>query len=179
MKDFFGKIFGKKEGESSDVKTFVADNLEKLLQLANLELSFDLEYDRTKEEIVIDLYGPDEEALTTKDGQLLDAFQLYVKRVLQHNMPEDKTNIVIDCGGFREQTNQSLIELVDRLKAVAVSKGRPVFIRALPPRDRKVVHQYLAEDAAVTSRSVGEGLFKKIKISPTQPAQEKESQAGL
>ena len=49
-----------------------------------------------------------------------------------------------------------------------MSKGKPVYFRALPPRDRKVVHQYLAEDGRVKSRSIGDGLYKKIKIFPVK-----------
>ena len=54
----------------------------------------------------------------------------------------------------------------EKLKNVAVEKGKPVYFRALPPRDRKLIHQFLAEDGRVKSRSVGEGVFKKIKIFP-------------
>ena len=169
MKNFFGKIFGssKKELEKDDALNLVGDVLQTLIEISGLKLSFDLEKD-TSEILRIDFFGEDEEMLTDKDGQLLDAFQLYLKRVVQHQWPEERTNIVVDCDGFREKMNESLINLAEKLKGLVVSKGKPVYFRALPPRDRQVIHQYLAEDDRIRSRSVGDGLYKKIKISLTK-----------
>lgn len=71
-----------------------------------------------------------------------------------------------------------MIELADKLKEIALTKGKPVYFRALPPKDRKVVHQYLAEDGRVKSRSVGDGHFKKIKIFPLKESQNQEKDDG-
>jgi spoIIIJ-associated protein len=61
---------------------------------------------------------------------------------------------------------------------VAVERGKPVYFRALTPKDRKTVHQYLAQDGRVKSRSVGEGLYKKIKIYPNKGEDSVESESG-
>ena len=54
-----------------------------IIELGRFELSHDLKIleDGT---IHIDLFGKDEELLTSKEGQLLDAFQLYLRRAVQH-----------------------------------------------------------------------------------------------
>ncbi len=72
----------------------------------------------------------------------------------------------VDSNDFREKSNQTLVELAEKLKEVAIERGKSVYFRALPPKDRKVIHQYLAQDERVRSKSIGEGLFKKIKIYP-------------
>jgi spoIIIJ-associated protein len=59
-----------------------------------------------------------------------------------------------------------LIELAEKLKGIVIDKGRSVYVRALMPKDRKIVHQYLAGDERVKSKSIGDGLYKKIKIFP-------------
>ena len=61
-----------------------------------------------------------------------------------------------------------MITLAEKLKGIAVSKKKSVYFRALPPKERKIVHQYLADDDRVKSRSIGDGLYKKIKIYPAQ-----------
>jgi len=162
----FGKLFGKKKKEDGP-EALVDGVLSQLLQLSQLELSYDI---KTLEDgtIHVDMFGKDEELLTTKEGQLLDALQLYVRRALQHQMPDSQVNVDLDSANFREQANAALIDLAEKLKGIALSKGRSVYFRALPPKDRKVIHQYLAEDGRVKSRSVGEGHFKKIKIYPTK-----------
>jgi spoIIIJ-associated protein len=55
---------------------------------------------------------------------------------------------------------------------MALEKGRSVYFRALPPKDRKIIHQHLASDDRIKSRSVGEGNFKKIKIYPAKSSKE-------
>ena len=165
---FLGKLFGKKTVKKDDgPEGIVADILNNIIEIGAFELSFDT---KTLEDgtIHVDVYGKDEELLTSKEGQLLDAFQLYIRRALQHQMPEDNINVNIDCANFREQADAALIALAEKLKEIALTKGKSVYFRALPPKDRKVIHQYLAEDGRVKSRSIGDGHFKKIKIYPAK-----------
>ena len=165
---FLGKLFGKKTvKKESGPEGIVADILNSIIEISAFEMSFDI---KTLEDgtIHVDVYGKDEELLTSKEGQLLDAFQLYIRRALQHQMPEENINVNIDCANFREQADAALIALAEKLKEIALTKGKSVYFRALPPKDRKVIHQYLAEDGRVKSRSIGEGHFKKIKIYPAK-----------
>jgi spoIIIJ-associated protein len=166
MTGLFGKLFGKKKKDDGPQGT-IDEVLGRIIELANFELSYDVKVleDGSWQ---VNLSGKDEELLTTKEGQLLDALQLYVRRALQHQMPEDGININLDCANFREQANEALIALAEKLKDIALTKGKSVYFRALPPKDRKVIHQYLADDGRVKSRSIGEGHFKKIKIYPVK-----------
>lgn len=177
MKGFLGKIFGgKKEASNDEVTEIIGEALSNICELGQFDLSFEIHRDEKNDEIVVEMMGPDEEMLTARDGQLLDALQLYLKRVIQHKMADEKANVVVDAGGFRADANQSLIELAEKLKAIAVDRGKPVYFRALPPRDRKIIHQHLASDDRVKSRSIGEGLYKKIKIYPARSEHSERSQ---
>jgi len=170
MTGFFGKLFGKKEGSSAagTPAGLVEEVLKELFDLAQLDFDFDVLQDKDDPKyITVEIYGGDEELLRTREGQLLDAIQLFLTRVVQNQLREEQVTIYVDNAGYREQANQELTELAEKLKNIALDKGKPVYFRALPPRDRKVIHQYLAEDGRVKSRSVGEGLYKKIKIYPT------------
>lgn len=168
--NFFKKLFGGKGKGGGDVEALVRENLEALIQKGGFELEFDVrtEQDGEYQAVSVELSGPDEELIKERKGQVLDAFQLYLKRVVQHNFPEDKTSISVDCGGYREESEAALIERAESLKAIAIEQGKSVYYRALAPKDRKVVHQYLAKDPRVKSRSLGEGLYKKIKIYPAK-----------
>jgi spoIIIJ-associated protein len=42
--------------------------------------------------------------------------------------------------------------------------GKTRSIPALNPAERRIVHMVLQDDSTIRSRSVGEGLFKKILI---------------
>lgn len=165
MTGLLGKLFGKKKKAAEGPEGLVEGILGELFELAGFELGFEVKT-QADGSIHVDVFGEDEEMLTAKEGQLLDAIQLYVRRAVQHQDPEQSLNVNIDCSNFREQANEALIQLAEKLKGIALDKGKSVYFRALPPKDRKVIHQYLAEDGRVKSRSVGEGHFKKIKIYP-------------
>jgi spoIIIJ-associated protein len=82
----------------------------------------------------------------------------------------------MDCNGFRQESNQALVDLAEKLKGIALEKGKSVYFRALPPKDRKIIHQYLAGDPRVKSRSIGDGLYKKIKIYPIKGIEEERAE---
>lgn len=168
MTGLLGKLFGKKKEKGGGGPEGIVDEIMgNIIQLGRFELSYEIK--RLEDGTIhVDVFGEDEELLTGKEGQLLDAFQLYIRRAVQHQMPEDPINVNIDCANFREQANEALIQLAEKLKGIALTKGKSVYFRALPPKDRKVIHQYLAEDGRVKSRSIGEGHFKKIKIYPVK-----------
>lgn len=162
------KIFGSKKSQANEgAIQIVEETLDGIFGRANFDLSYDLNSD-DEGNIEVEIFGNDQKELVDKEGQLLDAFQLYLKRVLQHQLPEEKLNVNCDSNGFRKEASEELIKLADKLKKIALDKNKSVYFRALPPKDRKVIHQYLAEDGRVKSRSVGEGHFKKIKIYPAK-----------
>jgi spoIIIJ-associated protein len=178
MSGFFSKLFGGKKKETSAVHGGTAvqvidDVMKGLIEKAQLDLNYTCTTDGAGaegqiEEVTVQFSGQDEALLTEKEGALLDAFQLFIKRVLQHQLPEARVNVSFDCNNFREESSRSLVELAEKLKEKALEQGRSVYLRALPPKDRKIVHQHLATDERVRSRSVGEGLYKKIKIYPVK-----------
>ena len=165
----FTKIFGGKSA-NTEGQSLVTELLDGTIDKAGLDISYDIKNitENGKKVMKVDFFGEDEKLFTNKDGALLDAFQLFLKRALQHDQPEDATQLACDCNDYREKANQSLVELAEKLKNRALDQGKSVYVRALPPKDRKVVHQFLAEDERVKSRSVGDGLYKKIKIYPNK-----------
>jgi spoIIIJ-associated protein len=177
MTGLFSKLFGKKKKDEGP-KGIVDGLLGQVIQLAGFELSYDI---KTIEDgsLHVDVFGKDEELLTTKEGQLLDSLQLYVRRAIQHQLPDETIIVNLDSANFREQANEALIALAEKLKGIALTKGKSVYFRALPPKDRKVIHQYLAEDGRVKSRSIGEGHFKKIKIYPVKGSNEAGPDGGV
>lgn len=178
MAGFFSKLFG--GGKKSDLDAVVEATLSGILEKGGFDLEYNLTISKKEEisEIKIDFSGNDEELLKDHKGQLLDAFQLIIKRVTQHNFPDVQTNVIVDCGGYREESEAALIERAEHLKTIAIEQGKSVYYRALPPKERKVVHQYLAQDARVKSRSLGDGLYKKIKIFPAKAASTEASEAS-
>ncbi len=163
MAGFFSRLFGGAKRGGAEV--FIETAMQTLINKTGLKLSFDVKVSDDQKKLLIDLYGEDEELAKDKDAQLLDAFQLFLKRSMQNQFPEEKLTIIVDCDSYREQSDDELIKSAEKLKEMVIKKKKPAFFRALPPRERKIVHQYLSEDKRFRTKSVGDGMFKKIKIS--------------
>lgn len=164
-----GRLFGVGGGDKKSYKNpkaLIEGIFSELIAVSGLELSFDVTQNKDEEveSYKLNFYGADEEMLTSKEGQLLEAFQLFIKRVLQHNFSETIVNVACDSNGYREKETQMLEATIDKLKQKVLAQGRPVYVKALAPKERRVVHQFLAKDERVKSRSIGDGHFKKIKI---------------
>ena len=125
MTGFFSRLFGSEK--RSKVELFVEDKMQQLINKAGLKLSFDLKVSEDDKKILIDLYGEDEALVTDKDAQLLDSFQLFLKRATQNAYNDEKVGIIVDCDSYREQSDEELIQLADRLKEQVLKKKRPVF----------------------------------------------------
>src|SRR5690606_28982127 len=101
-----GKLFGKRQKAGSAV-SLVEELLNQVISLGKFELSFEIQTE-SDGSIVVDIFGKDEEMLVSKDGQLLDALQLYVRRAVQHQLPEETAIINIDCANYRKEANEAL-----------------------------------------------------------------------
>ncbi len=167
MANFFSKLFGKGKSEFPGVpKEAVQHALDGVIERAGFKLEAIV--DETAEGFAVNFLGDDGVLVTGREGVLLDSFQIFVKRMLQNKFPDQKIDVHVDCDGFMEASAQDLRDLAEKLKSHVLEKGTPSYVRALPPRERKVVHRYLAEDTRVKSQSVGEGFCKKIKITSSR-----------
>ncbi|MDZ4677298.1 MAG: hypothetical protein SGI74_07270 [Oligoflexia bacterium] len=162
MANFFTKLFGIGKSGGSPEEA-IQKTLDGVLDHGGFNLSYEVE--ETEEGFLVNFSGDDAKLLTSKDGLLLDSFQVFIKRMLQHRFADKKIDLLVDSEGFMATSALELKDLADKLKEVVIDKGQPSYVRALAPRDRKIVHRHLALDGRVKSQSIGEGFCKKIKIT--------------
>jgi len=161
-----GKLFGGGDKKAKNPKNLIEQLLNGLIEKGGFDFSFDVKEadEQDSEAYKVNFYGNDEDMLTNKDGMLLEAIQLFLKRALQHNYPDNPVNVMCDSNDYRTRENENLEAMIDKLKQKVLAQGRPVYVKALPPKERRVVHQFLSKDERVKSRSIGDGHYKKIKI---------------
>jgi spoIIIJ-associated protein len=93
MAGFFSKLFGGKSKSGGEVETLVNDTLAGIIEKGQFDLSYKISYEKEADSegvLSIEFSGSDEELLKDKKGQMLDAFQLFLKRVVQHNFRKIK-----------------------------------------------------------------------------------------
>ena len=103
--------------------------------------------------------------LIGRRGQTLDALEYIVNRIVGR---EDAVSgrVMIDVERYRERRLEHLTQLARRLAEKAKQTGRPVTLNPMSARDRRVVHVTLQGDTAISTRSQGEGHYRKVIILP-------------
>jgi spoIIIJ-associated protein len=115
--------------------------------------------------VLLDVRGDAQGLLIGRRGQTLDAIEYIVNRIAARD-EEPAGRIVIDVERYRERRRDHLTTLAERLAGKVRQTGRPVTLNPMSPRDRRIVHLALQEDASVATRSQGDGHFRKILIVP-------------
>jgi spoIIIJ-associated protein len=146
---------------SAEVIDYLKSNLKRILEL----MHFPSEVSATVKEkkIFLQLAGDYTDDLTAKDGLLLDSLQYLLRKMISITYTH-KILFSIDAGNFRETRRTSLIEQAKELALEAKETGKTKTIPPLNPAERRIVHMALQEDNTIRSRSVGDGLFKKVLI---------------
>ncbi len=149
------------EPPSEEILALVQEDISRLLELMGCpsEVALTLE-DST---LNCHLSGEYEEALIGTDGRTLDSLQYLLRKMMSRRLP-DRMMLALDAGDFRQRRAEELKERALELAGEVKENGKTQAIPALNPAERRVVHMILQEDKAIRSRSVGEGLFKKVLI---------------
>jgi len=122
-----------------------------------------LEVETAGQSVTCTLRGDFEENLIGMDGKVLDSLQYLLRKIVSRKVPE-RLRISINVGDFREKRLEELKVKAVELAAQVKEDGKTQVLPALNPSERRVIHMILQEDKDIRSRSVGDGLFKKILI---------------
>src|SRR5262245_8139733 len=121
--------------------------------------------------VLLDVTGDAQGLLIGRRGQTLDAIEYIVNRIVARDDEPAAGRIVIDVERYRDRRRDHLTTLAERLAGKVRQTGRPVTLNPMSPRDRRIVHLALQEDASVATRSQGDGHFRKILIVPADRGQ--------
>jgi spoIIIJ-associated protein len=115
--------------------------------------------------------------LIGKQGQTLDALQYLVTKMVA-KQTRGKVRIAIDVEAYRARHNEALALLAQKYGEKVKRSGRPVTLNPMNPYDRRIVHLALQGDKHLKTISRGEGLYKKVVISPAKKKDSREDAAG-
>lgn len=167
-----GIIGGAKVRIKATVKEFPAaegvhkaqDVLETILQKSGFATSIEVVED--DDCITLNIKGDGSGILIGRKGQTLDALQYLVNKIV-HRSPQVTKQVVVDTEGYREKRKETLIELAKRLSERAKTGEGPVSTSPLNPFERRIIHLALQDDADLTTKSTGEGIYRSVVISPS------------
>ncbi len=141
--------------------TDVKSDVGRILELMNYPSEVTVSSD--KENVTAQIKGSYVKEIVEQNGKVLDSLQYLLRKIIGKKYSE-KAIISLDAGDFRANRIEELKNLGIKLAAEVKQNGKTKSIPSLNPSERRVVHLALQDDKDVRSRSVGEGLFKKVLI---------------
>jgi spoIIIJ-associated protein len=116
------------------------------------------------EHVVLELTGDSSGILIGRRGQMLDALEYLLNRVVARAGASGR--IVVDSQNYRARRRRSLEDLARRMGDQAKKRRKPIALNPMSPRDRRIVHMVLQEDPSLSTKSSGKGYFRKLIIVP-------------
>ena len=146
-----------------------AEKARRLLEgiLTRMQIASPVDVEETEEAIILNIRGDGSGLLIGKRGQNLDAIQYIVNKAVHHSANGHKM-IVIDTEEYRKRREESLVALAMRLGEKVRKTKKPVTVGHMNAHDRRVIHMAMQDDETLTTKSRGEGEYRKIVILPAR-----------
>ncbi len=103
--------------------------------------------------------------LIGRKGKTLEALQFMVNLMVNSNTGSDK-KIILDIELYREKRERALRKMSKDIAFKVNKTGRPWTLEPMNPFERRLIHLTLQNDDRVTTKSEGQGIYRKIKIMP-------------
>ena len=132
--------------------------------LGAMGLPLDIVIADAADSVRVDLSGTGGETLLHRRGETLDALQHLVNTAYRRELDGERS-FVVDCLGYRRGKDAELQPMARVSMEKAKSSGTPQEIGPLNPYARRLVHITVAEDAQLTSESIGDAFLKTVIIS--------------
>ena len=163
------------EGQEDDLLPRAREILEQVL--AKMQEPGTVTVSQEEDRINLLIETSDAGLLIGKQGQTLDALQYLVTKMLA-KQTRKKVRIAIDVEAYRARHNEALALLAQKYGQKVKRSGRPITLNPMNPYDRRIVHMALQGDKDLKTISRGEGLYKKVVISPVKKKESQEDAAG-
>ncbi|HOQ10865.1 MAG TPA: RNA-binding cell elongation regulator Jag/EloR [Spirochaetota bacterium] len=100
-----------------------------------------------------------------KKGKTLEALQFMVNLMI-NNLTGSEKKIILDIESYRDKREKALKKMSREMAQKVIKTGRPLTLEPMNPFERRLIHLTLQNDKRVTTKSEGQGIYRKIKIFP-------------
>jgi len=150
---------------NEDVGDRVKEIIETLLVKMNIEGSVkDIKEGETK--VYVELDSRESSGLIIgKKGKTLEALQFMVNLMINNATGSDK-KIILDIEDYRDKREKALKKMSRDMAMKVIKSGKPITLEPMNPFERRLIHLTLQNDKRVITKSEGQGIYRKIRISP-------------
>jgi len=147
----------------------IAIKAKKILEgiLLRMKLDCPVTIEETPDMIILNIKGDGSGLLIGKRGQNLDAIQYIVNKSIS-KYADNRKMIVVDTEAYRKRREDSLVALAAKLAEKVKKSKKALTVGHMNAHDRRIIHIALQNDESLTTKSRGEGEFRKIVIMPVK-----------
>ncbi len=159
--------------------TFLADKakgiLKEILARMGIEAVVEAKVGDKGDEIVLAIGAENSGLIIGRKGQTLEALQYLVTRITSERQGGEGPHIVVDIENYRERRRKTLADMALRLGEKAKRQRKTITVDALSAADRRIIHAVLQDDPWVTTKSLGQGSYRRLLIIPEGDRKKREA----
>jgi spoIIIJ-associated protein len=149
--------------------------LREILQLMGVKATVERTACAAGDETILEIRADDSGVLIGRKGQTLEALQYLVTRIAGERLASEGPHIVIDIEKYRERRRKTLEDMALRLGEKAKRQRKTVTVDALSAADRRIIRAVLQDDPWVSTKSLGQGSYRRLLIIPEGDRRRKEA----
>ncbi|MCP4136597.1 MAG: protein jag [bacterium] len=100
-----------------------------------------------------------------RKGKTLESLQFMVNLMVNHMTGSDK-KIILDIEAYREKREKALKKMSKDIAYKVIKTGKSWTLEPMNPFERRLIHLSLQNDRRVVTKSEGQGIYRKVTISP-------------
>jgi len=132
--------------------------------LGCLGFSFEIKETEADNGLTLQVYTPEKEALTGRNGQIIEDLQYLLNRTLQAQDPQSP-RVHVDVEHYRDMRNDLLISRVRKLADSVRQTGQPFHLEPMNSYDRRLIHNAFKDDPQVATWSpADDARIKRITL---------------
>jgi spoIIIJ-associated protein len=180
---FFGpkmvsiRVTRRDSGGSSEYMDVLNKIIEKTMTLMGIEYKLSIEENPDTTFVNIESTGLDG-LLIGRRGETLASLQHIVNRLFTSQTGQH-SKITVDVGGYVRRKHRLLIEKAKKIADKVKETGKEMDFEPLKAADRRIIHLAIAEMGNVSTYTIGDGLLRKVVVTPkTDEASGKSGKSG-
>ena len=137
-----------------------------ILDLMGINATVETQIEASGDEVILEIHAENSGLLIGRKGQTLEALQYLVTRIAGERPGSEGPHVVVDIEHYLERRRKTLEDMALRLGEKAKRQRKTVTVDALSAADRRIIHAALQDDPWVTTKSLGQGSYRRLLIIP-------------
>ena len=152
--------------QQNDVGEKAKEIIEKIMSLMDVNATVK-DFKESENKVYVELESLNSGLIIGKKGKTLESLQFMINLLVNKATSSEK-KIILDIESYRAKRERALRKLSKEIALKVARTGKPWTLEPMNPFERRLIHLTLQNDSKVTTKSEGQGIYRKVKIMPIE-----------